>query len=160
MPGQVTVACKHPPGLTLRTFRPETETVEVMGGGSRERQIFRPTGQMQKINGPAVPHGVRPAFVIAGGYALTPNVDKDFMDEFMRQNKDTDLVRNKLIFVREKADDAVKMAKEHSDVKSNLEPLNVSRSVSSDGKVKHADPRWPKKANPNMTEIDIDTNKE
>ena len=75
--------------------------------------------------GPGDPPPVAP---IVGGYALTHNVDADFFSTWLEQNKDSDLVRNRLVFAHAKPDLATGQAKEQAEVRSGLEPLAVPAS--------------------------------
>ena len=105
MSGFCTVACKLPFPLLLRLpGRPEVE-----------------------IKGFSIPYGVSAQMSIVGGYALTPNVDADFFEEWMMVNENLDLVKNKLIFASAKASDATAQAREMSETKSGLEPINPDK---------------------------------
>lgn len=151
----VTVACKHPPGILMRVFEMDEYEVPVLGGGMRKERRAVAVGDPIKINGPAVPYGQRPSFVIAGGYALTPNVPADFARAWMEQNKSSDLVKNSVIFIHEKADYATEKAKEQRAVKSGLEPLDVGTTVKN-GRQVPKDPRWPARTNPNLSHVATD----
>lgn len=105
MPGLVTVACNVSIGI-------------VMEAPGKESKIIR---------GPAVKYGEIPAFVISGGYALTPNVDADLYDAWMVANKSSDMVQNHCIFAHAKTSDASAQAKEMIDEKSGLEPLDPAK---------------------------------
>lgn len=153
--GTVTVACNHPPGLLLHLDEMVEQDVPVLGGGTKTVKVARRVGPEVKINGPAVPHGVAPKFVIVGatrapdgslgrdGYALTPNVDAEFFRKWMEQNKDTALVQNRVIYALEKDADAKAWATDNKDARSGLEPLNPKN-----------DPRRPKTSNPNVKDIE------
>ena len=130
---KVTVACKLPHGLILRLFEMESANEPVMGGGYREVKRARQTGSTVRVNGNAVPFGVRPDHPIVAGYALTHGVDKDFFDEWMKQNRDSDIVKNHLVFAYERAESARDAAKDHAKQRSGLEPIEPD-----------TDPRLPK----------------
>jgi len=152
----VTVACKHPPGIIMRVFKREEYDMPVLGGGTRKESRAIAVGKAVKINGPAVPFGHTPSFVIAGGYALTPNVPADVANAWMEQNKDSDLVQNDIIHFHEKAEFAEKKSKEQSAVKSGLERLDV-RTATKNGREVPRDPRWPARTNPNLSGIRTDS---
>jgi hypothetical protein len=119
----VTVACKLPNGLILHLDKRESYNEPVMGGGTRKTsRAVRMEGTVT-LNGYAHKFGEMPAFVIAGGFALTPNVPEEFWDEWLKQNGESDLVKNGLIFARAKADVAGDEAKEKQDLASGLQPL-------------------------------------
>jgi hypothetical protein len=121
---KVTVACKLPHGLILRVFGFDTRSEPVMGGGSKEVKVARQIGESVTLNGNAVPFGKAPEHPIIGGYALTHGVDKELFDKWLEQNRDSDLVRNRLIFAYESQDKAVDRAKEHAKARSGLEPID------------------------------------
>ena len=122
----VTVACKLPHGLELRLCKPEEFMVNIPGGGTRKEKRHVPYGKSVIIGGVAAPFGFQPNSPISGGYALTPNVDKQFFDEWLRQNADHDAVRNNLLFAHVKTDMVSDEAKEKKDIKSGLEPIDPS----------------------------------
>ena len=112
-------------------------------------------GAPVKINGPAVPFGQTASFVIAGGYAMTPNVPADVAETWMFQNKDSDLVKGNIVFIAKKPAAAEKQAKEQSSVKSGLERLDVG-TIHKNGRDVPRDPRWPARTNPNLSVIGSD----
>jgi hypothetical protein len=115
-------------GLDLRLFEMVPTNEPVMGGGYREVKVARELpDQRILLNGFATAQGVAPEHQIIGGYGLTHNVDKDFMDEWLKQNASSDLVKNKLVFIREKAEDAVAQAKDLRNNKSGMERLDPAK---------------------------------
>jgi hypothetical protein len=137
----VTVACKVPNGLLLRAFKmvPAREQTPT---GYRDIEKAEQVGNPVKINGPAVPFGQAPDYPIVGGYALTPNVGKEFFEEWLHQNEDHAAVRAKLIFAHGNLTVVSDRAKEQKDVLSGLEPLNPDRTTRN-GKSVPIDPRFP-----------------
>lgn len=134
------VACKIPNGLILRIFKMVPTDLPVMGGGMKTVQQAQPFGEPVRVNGPAVPFGKIPKYIVTeSGFALTSNVDKDFFDEWMRQNREHDAVKNKLIFAHASSDGVQGLAEDHREARSNLEPL-----------VPDTDPRNPR-AQQNLT---------
>lgn len=120
----VTVGCKLPNGIYLRKFRMVKRTEAVLGGGVREYEIAEPDGEAIKIDGYAAPFGMSPQAPVAGGYALTYGVDEDLWNAWLEANKDSDMVRNNLIFAAGRVDHAQGRAKEMASIKSGLEPLD------------------------------------
>lgn len=153
MGARLTVACKLPHGLRLRVFKETLHSEPVIGGGMRDVATFLPDGPQVVLNGNAVPYGRVPNYTIIGGYALTPNVDADFFNKWLAQNKDSDVVRNALVFAFEKLDGAVSEAKSNAKLKSGLEPLDVSPGPKGVGL---ADPRVPKGANKSLSSVASD----
>lgn len=149
---KVTVACKVPNGIVIRAFYWNEEFVPMFGGGVKKERVARPTGDQVLINGPALPFGQMPKFVIAGGFALTPNVDAEIWDLWLEQNKKSSLVVNKQIFAFDKADMAADCAAEHASVRSGLEPINSGTVKNKEGREVPADPRMPR-GTANMTGI-------
>jgi len=121
---KVCVACKLPAGLVIRGHDKRTEREAVMGGGTREYDVYRWNGEEAEIFGVAAPYGQAPKCLIVAGYALTHNVSKDLFDNWYAANKDGALVKNKLIFAYESADRAQACAKEHEKTISGFEPID------------------------------------
>jgi hypothetical protein len=137
----VTVACKIPNGLLLRIFRmaPAREQTPT---GFRDIDRAEQVGDTTKINGPSVPFGQVPEYAIIGGYALTPNVDKELFDAWLEQNADHPAVKAGLIFAHARPGMVTDRAKEQKALLSGLEPLNPAR-VMRNGKSVPVDPRFP-----------------
>lgn len=123
----VTVACKLPSGLVLRLAQPVKVNEPVMGGGSREVTQYRPVGAAVTVLGTAHPQNAAPLCMIVAGYALTPDVDAKFWNEWLRQNVDHMVVKNNLIFAYEKDSDAKAAAKDNAERRSGLERLDPNK---------------------------------
>jgi hypothetical protein len=143
MAGTVLVGCNYPNGLVLRLFDYITAYQDVINGGKREVQVpVARNGSEVRLRGPAVRPGIVPKYKIIQsrareGYAIT-RVDADWFEEWLEQNKNTDIVKNKVVIYHEK--DTPGMAKEMQNVRNNLEPLNPEM-IHSEGKLKHSDLR-------------------
>ena len=129
MPGTVVVACKWPSGLVLRLFDIVPVLYDVQGGGKREvmEAQLRPGGKVVTVNGPAAPFGRMPKGPVEGGYVLTFGVDADFFAEYVRQNKDTDLIKNRILFGFAKEADAIAEARKLETVRTGVEPVDPDR---------------------------------
>jgi len=142
----VTVACKSPNGLLLRLFEQVDNPVPVLGGGTRMEKRAVQVGEMVRLHGAEVPVGVAPVALIAGGFALTPNVDKNFITEWLKQNRDHEMVKKGLIFIASDRSSAMDEANEKAGLRSGLERL-----AQDPGK----DPRTPKGPTPkNVTPLE------
>lgn len=141
MSATVSIACKIPNGLTLRLFKMTEANELVMGGGSRSVKVAERIGGEVTIFGTAHPVNQAPKCLIVGGYAITPNVDKDFWDKWIKDNAELDMVKNKLIFAHEKQEMVAGKAKEQRLVRSNMGPLDPETKVNG----KYADPRMPER---------------
>ncbi len=140
----VTVACKLPNGLILRTFRFETFQRPVIGGGIREVKEALPTGQQFKIHGNTAPYA-QPlldangdSIMLEQSFALTPDIPKDFWELWLEQNKDSAVVKNGLIFASGKHLEVRAMSKAHRDQRHGLEPIDTHPNAN--------DPRNPPRA--------------
>ena len=123
MPETVTVACKIPNGLQLqlRSYREEDDR-------GIKSKVFAPAATRSvRVRGPAVAWGKQPAFVIAGGYALTPNVDKAHWEAWLAENRTNEVVTGLYIFALPKAAEAESEARQMESVKSGLEPINPEK---------------------------------
>lgn len=146
----VTVACKLPSGLLLRVFDFEEIMEPVLGGGTRtsKRAVLR--GEPIRINGNAVPFGEIPdgedwtiakkkGDLFTNGYGITRGVPKDFWELWLRQNAESPMVKNNLVFAVSSVERARDQAKDQSSsVWSGFEPL-----IPNEGKT--VDRRAPKR---------------
>jgi len=134
MPGTVTVGCKLPNGLILRVFQ-MADSQEMSPLGVRDVKVARDTGKHIRINGNAAPKGRSPTdaagnyIPIIGGYALTHGVDADLWDAWFAANKDTDMVRNGMIFAHAKTSEVEAAARGNEARKSGLEPMDTQGDV-------------------------------
>jgi hypothetical protein len=131
---KVTIACKLPHGVELRLHRKVTVSRPVLGGGVSEvdEWYFDDSKGVVRINGNAVPFGVAPEHrivrpqgskIFTDGFALTPNVDKDFWEAWLDQNRDSTIVKSGLIFAQGSEAKAVDESKERIKLRSGLEPM-------------------------------------
>jgi hypothetical protein len=120
----VTVACKLPAGLWLQLW----DMVDVPEGsptGTRNIKKAQKKGAPIKLNGCALPFGAVPEFPMPGGYALT-TIPADFWEEWCRQNADSDILANRIIFAHASPTDTEAQAREQArnKVKSGFEPID------------------------------------
>lgn len=126
--GFVTVGCKIPNGIILQLSTMEQSTEPVMGGGHRDVKVGRKIGEKYTVRGPSLKLGEIPAFVMAGGYALTVGlVPEDFWNEWVKQNADADIVRNRLIIAHRSVDDAESECTNNASLRTGLEPMDPNR---------------------------------
>lgn len=153
MPGICTVGCKIPNGLILNLYK-LVDTTEPSPSGGREVKAGRQVGEPVKLNGCSQPLTGEPRpWLIIGGYGLTSNVDHDFMKQWLKDNAELDMVRNKLIIVHEKREHIEKQAKEMKLNRSNMEPLNT-QARNTDKSYK--DPRMPRQIKAEEEPMDSD----
>lgn len=139
----VFVACKLPHGIIIRDFVEGTVNENVLGGGSREVKVFRAVGRRYRVKGPNVPTQFIPLIEVHGGYAITAGLPVDVFRRWIEWNKDTDFVRNELIYGHESKDAVVGWAKERASQRSGVEPLDVSMK-NVDGRMVFKDERIPR----------------
>ena len=123
----VTVACKLPHGLQLRLFKMVDFDEAVFGGGVRVSKRAEPCSDIVVLKGYSAPHGMQPnARLIGGplGFALTPGVDKEFFEQWLEQNKGSDVVKGKFVFCHASTEAVADQANEHKKLKNGLEPLD------------------------------------
>ena len=121
--GKKVAACKIPSGVILRAFRFSTHPEPVLGGGVRDVKIAEQVGAGVRVNGPAHAFGAMPQFRIVGGYAITEGIPEDMVEAWLRDNKDSMIVRNEMIAFFKDLDSAVSFAKGNRKERSGLEPL-------------------------------------
>jgi hypothetical protein len=126
----VVVACKLPAGVILRVFRMEDRETILAAGSRVVEKIAVPFGQTVTIRGNAVDpaqlmQGVFPEHVFGQtGYALTHDVPREIWDLWYEQNKESDLVRNGLIFAHATERSARDQARDGAKLLSGLEPID------------------------------------
>ena len=139
MGATVTVASKLPMKLELQCCSKRTLQRRAQGVVWQEVEYYK-SGPAVVIQGTSYPVGTPPPNMpppprMEGGYALTFSVDKDLWDEWAKENADSAMIKNRLVFAFEKTDTVKGKAKEGGDVDSGLGPL-----------IPDADRRWPRKA--------------
>ncbi len=124
----VTVACNLPNGIILHLCGEESSFEPLMGGGYREIKRYPRLEETVHVKGCAVDVNAllsgRYEINKVGGYALTTGVPKHFWDRWLDANKETDLVRNKVIFAAISESRVRSEAKEYDKVQSGLEPID------------------------------------
>ena len=129
MANYVTVACKLPHGIWLRTFQPHEEDAVKRDGSTERVTIYREAARF-RIRGNAIPVTRDPEKdypqVLGGpnGYALTHSVPAELWASWLEANKDSSIVTNKLIFAAERSDTVRAEAKECASIKTGLERLS------------------------------------
>ncbi len=121
----VTVACKHPSGLSLRLFEMRP-VVEAIPGGTREVMMAHLVDHPPvKINGYAAEAGKMPTSgaELAMGYALTAGVPAEFFDKWLKQNATHDLVVNGLIFAASSVGSVKAQTRENEKRWDGLQPM-------------------------------------
>ncbi len=152
----VSVACKLPNGIYMQAYEMVTTQEPIMGGGYRDIQKAQPKGSAFKINGPNAPQGHVPQGYVDGGYVITNNVPKDIADAWFAANKDSMLVKNKIVFMSDKVENVTAQAKGLSSIKSGLERLDVT-TKSENGREAPSDYRWPRSNNANVSGVKSDS---
>lgn len=129
MPGTVTVCCKLPSGLHLDLMKKNTDGAYT---NVLERRVTINGLQAQRVleraDDKGKPVDMEPFPGAASGFGLTFNVDADFWEAWVAQNKDYEPYKRGLIFAHAKVENAKAQAKELGDkkagIKSGLEPLD------------------------------------
>lgn len=144
----VTVASKLPMSIEIQLCEPRTAAVTGQFGSVKET-INVKTGAVYVIRGTGYPVGQPPKgypklpdSVEESGYTLTPNIPADWFAEWLRQNAETDMVRNKLVMASGDRDRLADETIEHAKTDSGLGPLNPE-----------GDKRDPKPMNSSMTGV-------
>jgi hypothetical protein len=129
----VSVACALPNGIWLQIWKPFVER-EATPNGFKDITIHRadPDKPRLRINGFAVPFGKRPNYTIiatssTGGIAITNDVPKDLWDQWLEQNKASEIVKKNIIFAMPTNREAETEAKKRYDIKSGLEPMDPDK---------------------------------
>jgi hypothetical protein len=137
----VFVACKLPHGIVIRDFVETIVHEPVLGGGARKVKLFRAIGRRIRIKGPVVPPEFIRLVEVHGGYAITEGVPADVWRRWIEWNKDSDFVRNQMIYGNETKERLIGWAKERAALKSGTEPLDVSMKRNEEGEMVFKDER-------------------
>lgn len=129
MPGVVTVACALPHGFILQLQQKVKIPAPSREDPSRTEEISKAGGEKIVIAGPArnrdperMMNGT--GVLVAGGYALTPGVDKDTWEKFAAQMADWPPIATGQVFARERDDHARGHAREGRYGPSGFEPFD------------------------------------
>jgi len=127
--GTLTVACKLPNGLILRTFD-MVDTHEQGPLQSRTVKMARYTGQSFKINGNSFAQNKAPMFgqMENHGFALTHDVPADLWNKWLEQNKDAEIVQRGHIFAHGDGRSVRAEANEKKAEKTGLERLDQKKT--------------------------------
>lgn len=120
----VFVACKMPHGLTLRGFR-NVEVPRAEQGRIVMEKVAQQIGDAFTVKGNAVPFGAPARAPIVGGFAITAGCPEDLWKSWFKDNENSDMVKNGLIFADEKRERVEARAKEHKKQRSGLERIDV-----------------------------------
>jgi hypothetical protein len=138
----VIVACKVPNGLILQNHRMIDDFEPVFGGGSRPIRKAEKLGDPIHIIGPARSINADPeAKRVISGFALTYNVPKAAFEQWMKDNAQLDVVKNRMIWAYDNEHKVSDAAKDLKGLRSGLEAINTE-SKKPDGS--YVDPRMSK----------------
>lgn len=126
----VTVACKHPHGIHLDLMGDP----EIFTGPNGEKHVVANLLKRVTVRGSADARRlendgkiVGEVGHVIGNYGLTPNIDKDFWDAWLKQNESYPMVKNGLLFAMPQLNSVKSEAKSRAAVESGLEPINPAK---------------------------------
>lgn len=137
---KVVVLCKYPAGIRIRNFKMR-DSIEQGPTVARDIKIAEKIGEDILINGNACEVDKRPRCLFIGDYAVSQGVDKESWDAWLHDNKDSPMVRNRVIMSFSDLSKAEDAGGEHEEVRSGFEPFLTDD-----------DPRRPRPTNPHLTE--------
>jgi len=123
----VSVACKLPHGLVLRIFNICEIDVPVMGGGFKKEKQAQERDEAYVVHGWSHAQNAAPHCTIIGGYAITEGIPKQHWELWLSQNKNSDMVKNHLIFAQNTVASVKDQSKEHAEQRSGLERLDPTK---------------------------------
>jgi hypothetical protein len=122
----VVVGCKLPNGIVLQNWK-MVETTEPSQQGYKKINMAVRDGEPVRLRGAAVPFGKMPLHAITSGYALTYGVKRDFWEHWRESNKDSDLLKNNIVFACGDEQRARDYARDHEKVVTGLEPVDPTK---------------------------------
>ena len=122
----VVLGCKLPNGVVLQNWKMEETTEPTQQGYKQIKKAVR-DGDPIRLRGAAVPFGKMPNHTIVSGYALTPGVKRSFWERWKENNKDSELLKNNIVFACGDEQRARDHAREHERVVTGLEPVDPTK---------------------------------
>jgi hypothetical protein len=86
-----------------------------------------PGARRVTVRGPALEFGKVPSFIIAGGFALTPDVPQAHWDEWLKTHEGMDIVTKGFIFAHKDQRSADAHAREMAQERTGLEALDPDK---------------------------------
>jgi hypothetical protein len=151
--GKVVVGCKLGIAYYDIYLCKQEEVYENTQTGPRLIKQYKPVLESTvRLRGTAYPRGTPPdGFpdkpVIVEGAALNFDVDEDFWNAWVEQNKLNPMVQNRMIYAHATIDGAKAIARELKDQQSGLEPINPKSKT---------DPRMPKSTNAAISNVETE----
>lgn len=142
---EVIVVCKLPRGMYLQLHEFVEQRVRRGGGIVETEQQPMRVGKQHRLKPTVLPMGALPNYTIHRGFSFTP-VPADFWRKYVEQNPKLTMIEQGLLAGFDNEADARAYCNEFEDKKHGLEPLSQKD-----------DPRVEKSFNPNLTDIEIDT---
>jgi hypothetical protein len=124
----VTIGCKWPNGIVMRLY--DFEEVEIMVNGRVFKEnisIANPDYPEFTLNGFSIdrnPMAERPEYAIIGGFGLTHGIPRDFAEAWFKQNAQSELVKQGLVFMEGTEQRARAQAKEYRPLQSGVQPID------------------------------------
>lgn len=141
----VIVVCKMPRGIYLQLHEKVMQDVRVMGGGIEKREVAMAVGDQVRLRPSVLPFGAIPNYTIVNGFSFT-EVEANFWNSWYQQNPKFGMLEAGLLCAFDTEADARAYCKEYGTLTHGLEPL-----------AQKDDPRVDASNNPNVSNIDIDT---
>lgn len=116
----VLVGCRFPSGLILRIYKMVSGTEVMPGGRTQTVKVAAPVAEA-RLRGYADPSKII-AIDPRGRYGVT-EVDAGFFEQWLKDNAESDLVKNGIVFAADTEGDLKAKAKEMRGERTGLEPL-------------------------------------
>jgi hypothetical protein len=123
----VTVACKLPSGVILQLHEMREVSAPDPMIGVRQIKMARKVGEPVLVRGyGAIHHGGQEpkGLDVIGGYALTLGISREFWEEWGRQNADSPLLKNRIIYAHHQAERVQDFSRVRDSVRTGLEPID------------------------------------
>ena len=128
----VTIGCKWPNGIVMRLYDILEEEINIQGRMVKENHaVLNPDYPEYVLNGFSIDlekmaGGIPPEHQIVGGYGLTHGIPRDFAEKWFEQNRQSSMVKNKLVFMASSEQNARSQARDQASLKSGIEPIDPS----------------------------------
>lgn len=135
--------------MYLQLHQSLVQDQRVVGGAIEKRKVAMRIGEKIRLKPSVLPFGAIPNYPIVEGFSLTRDIDAEFWKAYAEQNAKFSMITEGLLRAFDNEADATAYCREYATLQHGLEPLDVNS--------KEPDPRIDKVLNPNLSDLETDT---
>jgi hypothetical protein len=122
----VAVGCRYPHGLLLRVFDMVGQREPLGGGRFADVKVAQARAEQVKLRGyldPSIPLAVDSK----GKYAVTRDVPADFFERWLKDNADSDIVKNEVVFCADSESELKAKGRDFKDERNGMQPVDPKK---------------------------------